>query len=96
MRLRILISGTMAKARRKPEKTGSLVRAEKVNREKSSATCKAMPIVGLYMVAVSAAATKTKYMPQIDFWCPVILSSSFGAEVVLRFSFDSSAALFGE
>lgn len=86
----------MAKARRKPEKTGSLVRAEKVSREKSSTTCKAMPNVGLYMVEVSAAATKTKYMPQINFWYLVILSSSFCSEVVLRFSFDSSTALFGE
>jgi len=57
----------MAKARRKPEKTESFVRTEKVSREKSIATWKAMPNVGLYMVEASAPATKRKHIPEMTF-----------------------------
>ena len=93
-RLRIRISGTIAKARRKSAKVEFFVSTEKISKEKSIATWKAMPNVGVYMIENSAPMIKRRYITQMTFWCLVILRSSFFSETMPRFSSDSSFTLF--
>ena len=71
-RLKIRISGTMAKARRKSAKVEFFVSTEKISKEKSTATCKAMPNAEVYMIETSALATKRRYITQMTFWYLVI------------------------
>jgi len=88
------MSGTRARARRRPEKTGFFVKTEKVSTEKSMATWEAIPNVGLYIVEASAQATKRTYVPQITFGGLLILSGNFGSATVLKLSAGSSFTLF--
>ena len=84
----------MVRARRRPEKTEFFTKTENVSREKSIATWKAMPNVGLYMVEASAQTTEIKNTPQITFSDLLILDGSFSSATVLKPSSRSSFTLF--
>ena len=92
--LRILMSGAMAKARKRPEKAELHANTEWVSRAKSIITWKAIPNVVLYMVEVSAQVIRIRYAPKKTFSRLPVLSGSFSLEIMVELFCSSSSTSF--